>query len=74
MLLVFYSSNSMIGVSIISLRCLLLLMDSKIEGKRIKLVNNEINKVKEINIPKAAVPPKLDTEKIENPKNKITEV
>jgi hypothetical protein len=62
------------GVSIINLRCFLLLIESKIAGNKIKLVNKEINKVNEIKIPKAAVPPKLETENIENPKNKMTEV
>ena len=52
------------GVSIINLRCFLLLIESKIAGNKIKLVNKEINKVNEIKIPKAAVPPKLETENI----------
>ena len=35
---------------------------------------NDISSVKEISIPRAAVPPKLDMEKMEKPKNKITDV
>ena len=36
------------GVSIINLRCFLLLIESKIAGNKIKLVNKDINKVNEI--------------------------
>ena len=44
------------------------------DGSNNKFVNSAINNVNEINIPRAAVPPKLEIEKIENPKNKIIEV
>ena len=58
----------------ISLFCFLFAMDNKIAGNKTKFVIRDMIKVNEIKTPNAAVPPKLDTEKIENPKNKITDV
>ena len=52
----------------------LLSIDSKMAGSKIKLVNIDINKVNDTNTPKAAVPPKLEAEKIAKPQNKIIEV
>ena len=46
-------------------------MDSIIDGSNNKLVNMAINKVKDNNIPKAAVLPKSESEKIKKPANKI---
>ena len=43
-------------------------------GNKIKLENIATNKVNDTNKPKAWVPPKLDTIKIPNPKNKTTDV
>ena len=42
-----------------------------IAGKNDKLENKAINKVKEVNTPKATVLPKLDATKIINPQSKI---
>ena len=62
------------GSSIISVLVDLLSIDSKMAGSKIKLVNIDINKVNDTNTPKAAVPPKLEAEKIAKPQNKIIEV
>ena len=57
------------GSSIISVLVDLLSIDSKMAGSKIKLVNIDINKVNDTNTPKAAVPPKLEAEKIAKPQN-----
>jgi hypothetical protein len=43
-------------------------------GKRIRFVMRDIISVREISIPRAAVPPNSDTEKMANPKNKMVTV
>jgi hypothetical protein len=43
-------------------------------GKRNKLVKSDDAMVIDIKIPKEAVPPKLEAEKIANPKNKMMDV
>ena len=44
------------------------------DGSRIRLANIAIIKVTATSPPRACVPPKLEDKKIENPKNKTTEV
>ena len=68
------SSNSIMDCLISSLFNLLFAMESKMAGKRTRLVMSDMSSVSEMSIPNAAVPPKLEAEKMENPKNKITEV
>ena len=43
-------------------------------GRKMRLLIIAINRVTEINIPSAEVPPKLEAVKIKNPENKITAV
>ena len=60
------------GSFTISLFCFLLLMVSRMDGSSTRLVMRDMISVSEINMPNAAVPPKLDMANIEKPKNRIT--